>query len=175
MSPYVRRRLALSNVTWFKMSSLKFHFSLKLSCHLFSIWNQFHILVSKKIKTTHAASLLQNRSFMQKDFRWNKSYLIPCGGSLVYFKDIWRRPIGKFLFTSVVIHNLVCVIVSFKKRTVVFLMLPSSRVLAITGLTWSWRECHEPPPSSSASAPRRSRAAGGSSEEEIISGTRWQF
>ena len=28
---------------------------------------------------------------------------------MVYFKDIWRRPIGKFLFTSVVIHSLVCV------------------------------------------------------------------
>ena len=50
--------------------------------------------------------------------------LIPCGGSLVYFKDIWRRPIGKFLFTSVVIHSLVvCVIVLLQRGVIVFLRL----------------------------------------------------
>ena len=59
------------------------------------------------------------------------SNLIPCGGSLVYFKDICRRPIGKFLFTSVVIHSLVCVIcVSPKKSHAVsnFQLLASPEV-----------------------------------------------
>ena len=34
------------------------------------------------------------------------AHLIPCGGSFVYLRDIWRSPIGKFLFTSVVIQSL---------------------------------------------------------------------
>ena len=57
--------------------------------------------------------------------------LIPCGGSLVYFKDICSSPIGKFLFTSVVIHSLVCVIcVSPKKSHAVsnFQLLASPEV-----------------------------------------------
>ena len=86
----------------------KYCCSLNLSCQLFVILGKSEISKSDNLMPlvcfwiVHLHKRTFNRGFQGEN-------LIPCGGSLVYFKDIWRRLIGKFLFTSVVIHSLACV------------------------------------------------------------------
>ena len=93
-SPFKIRLISISFEKYFCSLNL-----FKAICN--TTWISY--FVNQKIRNTHAVSLL----LMQKVKGGEFYYLIPCGGSLVYLRDIWRRPIGKFLFTSVVIHSLV--------------------------------------------------------------------
>ena len=136
MSPYVRRRLALSNVTQFQWSQKVLLF-LK-SCQLFVILGKSEISKSDNLMQlvcfwiVHLHKRTFNRGFQGEN-------LIPCGGSLVYFKDICSSPIGKFLFTSVVIHSLVCVWSRLvQRRAMMFLILLGFRRLHWPNLKLTW-------------------------------------